>query len=379
MFEPFPGEYGLSQAVNLAMRSGLQAGEAVRATGRLSQSKRSPTQAEWFTAWSRYADHEIDLAQDEEDAGYLIAAGERYLRASVGLYVGQLRISPRDVRAECLAYHWEIFRKGMALSRLGYEYVTVDGPDGPMLGWFLPGSTDGSPTPAVVFYPGFDLDKEMIVLTLRDSFRRRGVGVLVLDGPGIGETLWARGISCRPDFEVPTRAAMTYLRGRSDVDGDRLGVAGISLGGYYATRAAAYEPELRCCVAWGALKNFGVQAERRRRLSPPTEVDDWDAQLMAVMGTDDFAAAIRKARTLDLEGNLSGLMQPFLLLHGEADRQIPLEEAKWVFRHVPSADKEFRVYTLGEGGAEHCQVDEPIAARELVSDWVSLKLKAELR
>lgn len=373
MFEYFPGNYSHSQAVNFALRSGLQMGEIERAVGLLARIGRPPNEAEWYAAWRRFAEHEMDYAADEEAAGYRMASGERYLRAAVGLYLAQLRISDRAERGRCLDEHWATFRKGAELSRFGYEYVEVDSADGPLLGWWMPGSVPG-PAPAVIFYPGFDLDKEMIVLTLRDCLRRRGIGVLVLDGPGIGESLWVAKSIGRPDYEVPTRAAMEYLRGRADVADQPIGVAGISLGGYYATRAAAFLPEMACCVSWGSLRNFADVMRTRRRLRPAAALSDLEDQLKAVMGTEDLDAALKRAAELDLTGQLDGLTQPFLVMHGEVDTINPLIDAKWVFRQVPAADKTLRVFTAGEGGGEHCQVDEPVAARELMSDWLAVRL-----
>ena len=45
---------------------------------------------------------------------------------------------------------------------------------------------------------------------------------------------------------------MDWLELRRDIDATRVGVIAMSLGGYYAPRAAAFEPRLACCVAWGA-------------------------------------------------------------------------------------------------------------------------------
>jgi dipeptidyl aminopeptidase/acylaminoacyl peptidase len=332
---------------------------------------------EWNAAWRRLAEQQIDIANDERDAGYLRSSGERLLRASVALYLAQTRIGDRELRERALDMHWEVFRDGMSSARGGFEAVDVPSPDGELAGWWMAGEPGGV-APAIVFYPGFDLDKEMMVMTLRDCFQRRGVGLLVLDGPGIGETLWKRGIPSRPDYEVPTRAAMEYLAARDDVEPDRTGVAGISLGGYYATRAAAFEPQVACCVAWGAVRRFGGGPRPRQDDRGTRTLTDGDYQLMAVMGTDTLEAARERVAAWDLTGKLDGLHQPFLLLHGELDRQVSLAEAKRVFRDVPSKDKELRVFTAGEGGAEHCQIDEPIAARELMSDWCAMKLGGRL-
>src|SRR3712207_7132279 len=47
----------------------------------------------------------------------------------------------------------------------------------------------------------------------------------------------------RSDTEAWGAAAVDYLQARPDVDGDRIGIVGWSLGGYYAPRAAARSEE----------------------------------------------------------------------------------------------------------------------------------------
>ena len=74
----------------------------------------------------------------------------------------------------------------------------------------------------------------------------------MVDHPGIGAALRLQGLPMNHDSERWARAAMDWLEQRADIDAARVGVIAMSLGGYYAPRAAAFEPRLACCVAWGA-------------------------------------------------------------------------------------------------------------------------------
>lgn len=368
MLELFPGNYSLNQAVNMALRAGLQVGEAVRAVGGLARQP-NVSLDEFSSMWMRFADQQVDLASEEQARGFNISAGERLMRAATAQFVAQIRMRNRQLKLQALEPHWENFRRGAELANIGYEKVEIKSEDGPLPAWWMPGSLS-APAPAVIFYPGFDLDKDMLVPTVANSFQRRGVGVLIVDGPGIGEALWRHNIPSRFDYEVPTRSALEFLRARDDVIGDRVGVVGISLGGYYSARAAAFEPELACCVAWGAVKDFGA-GQRRRWLATKQEPPEGsDANIVVVMGGSDYADAMEKVEGFNLVGKLGGLKQPFLLVHGEMDRATSMADAKYVFREVPSEQKELRIFTAGEGGADHCQIDEPLTAREYIADWV---------
>ena len=138
---------------------------------------------------------------------------------------------------------------------------------------FYPGTSylpkNPRPAPVVIFYSGFDVVKEMLYGFIREEFVHRNISCLIMDTPCVGEPLRLRNIHSRPDYEVPTTAIIDYLETRPDVDASRIGIMGISLGGYYAPRAAAFEPRIKACVAWGRhlglRSSVGESAGRRGR------------------------------------------------------------------------------------------------------------------
>src|SRR5437660_1575843 len=111
--------------------------------------------------------------------------------------------------------------------------------------------------PVVILIPGLDSVKEELH-TYGDDFLKRGMAVLAIDGPGQGEMELEHPI--RYDYEVPVGYAINYLERRNDVDARRVGVMGVSFGGYYAPRAAAYEPRIKAvisnCGPYNFVRNF---------------------------------------------------------------------------------------------------------------------------
>ena len=79
--------------------------------------------------------------------------------------------------------------------------------------------------------------------------------------------------------------------------------------------------------------------------------------------------ALKRVQPFKLDGVMQKLDQPLLILHGEEDKAIPVEDAKKAFEAAGSKDKTLKIFTAREGGAEHVQADEPDAARQLVADW----------
>ena len=99
--------------------------------------------------------------------------------------------------------------------------------------------------------PGLDSTKEEF-WRLEGVFLARGMAALSLDGPGQGEGGYELAI--RPDYEV---AAGADARRARDWPGP-VGALGVSLGGYHAPRAAAFEPRIRAVAGISGAYNFGA-------------------------------------------------------------------------------------------------------------------------
>ena len=87
-------------------------------------------------------------------------------------------------------------------------------------------------------------------------FLARGIATLVFEGPGQGEAQYDFAI--RGDYEVPVKAVIDSSKRGADLDAKRIGMWGVSLGGYYAPRAAAFEKRIKACIALGGPFDWGA-------------------------------------------------------------------------------------------------------------------------
>jgi len=63
---------------------------------------------------------------------------------------------------------------------------------------------------------------------------------------------------------------------------------------------------------------------------------------------------------------------PFLITHGENDRQIPLSYAHRTYEQlVNSPQRELKVFTEREGGVQHSSFDNSANAGHYIADWVA--------
>jgi dipeptidyl aminopeptidase/acylaminoacyl peptidase len=365
VFNYFPDNYTWSSAVTLSIMAGGDLGQIDRWLAPLGGAEPDP--GAWTKAWDGAGAQQEEYAEEDLRHGYRRSASARYLRASNYYLTGERQTLPGLAKTHSYERALTAFAKAIEYMPRPLERVEIESPDGILPGYLIPARAQG-PTPVVIFYNGFDVTKELLYGFIREEFADRGIACLVIDTPGTGEPLRLRGVPSRPDYEVPTSAIVDYLVTRPDIDPARIGLLGISLGGYYAPRGASFEHRINACAAWGGVWDYGaVWQHRWETSSKTTSVPFW--QLPWVMGTATMEQALERVKQWTLADALPYLTQPLLIVHGEQDKAIPLSDAQKAIEAVGSTDKELRVFTGADGGSEHCNADDPDPARQLIADW----------
>jgi dienelactone hydrolase len=336
-------------------------------------------QAAWIERWSALAARVQRYAERDESAGHARSAGSRYLRACVYWFTAERMASHRSPRKlELYAAMTACFARGVRLRDEPVEMVEIPygGASLPALLHRAPGE---GPWPAMIHFDGFDVTKEWMHLCgIAREFAARGIGTLMVDHPGIGAALRLRGMPMNPESERWASAALDWLERRPDVDAHRVGVVAMSLGGYYAPRAAAFEPRLAACVAWGARwDNAGSHGRILRDPGAARSVTGWVDHALWYYGAKDADEAYATIARMNLEGVASRIRCPLLVVHGENDRQVPLEQAARTVREaVNSPRAQLRVFTAEEGGAEHVGGDLFGPTIDCIADWCADVLQA---
>ena len=167
------------------------------------------------------------------------------------------------------------------------------------------------------------------------------------------------------------------LEKRPDVDARRVGVIAMSLGGYYAPRAAAFETRLAACVAWGARwDNAGSHGRILRDPNAARSVTNWLEHALWYYGAGTADEAYEKIAKMTLEGIAGRIKCPLLVVHGANDRQVPFEQAERTVREATASPRaELRVFTAEEGSAEHVGGDLFSPTIDYIADWVAEVLR----
>jgi len=378
-FMYFPGNYRWSAAFINMMGSiaygGAEIGE-LHKIGRMLKDQAPDDDAAWFDACAKVADGVRGYAEKWDKDGHRHAAAHAYLRACNYYQMAERFRTPKDKTGlEAYRKGVDCFHRHAALTDLRIEIVEVPFADGSLPGYFVHAQNAKSArTPCVVFFDGLDVTKEIQFVRGVPDLIKRGISVLVIDGPGTGEAIRFRGHYLRYDYEVAGSACADYLEKRADVDPKKIGIVAISLGGYYAPRCAAMEPRYAACIAWGAQWDYHetwkkrIEAQFKASLSVPGH------HIMWILGVDSLDAALGKLEPFKLDGVMQKMRCPFLLVHGAEDEQIPLADAQKQFDACGSKDKTFRVYTAEEGGAQHCQRDYLTLVVADMWNWFEEKL-----
>jgi 2,6-dihydroxypseudooxynicotine hydrolase len=311
---------------------------------------------DWCREWGRTGQHYEQLAETAEAAGRLVTAGEAWRRAALCWHWGKFVFTdhPEEQRA---AHERTVacFRRGAGTLSPPAEPVRVPYAGSTLAAYLRVPA--GRPKPVVIMIPGLDSVKEELQATA-EHLLSRGLAVIAIDGPGQGEAEYELRIE--PAYERVTTAVADYLKGRDDIDPDRIGVFGVSLGGYYAARSAVYEPRVRAAVA----------------LAGPYRWDlDWD--MLPVQTRTTFqhrsgaaspAEARERAAALTLEDAAARITCPLLVAHGGRDRLVPPYHAERLAREAPGA--ELLMYPDGSHGV----TNHAFESRSAMADWLAARL-----
>tara|TARA_R110001583_G_scaffold78247_2_gene212253 strand:- start:2112 stop:3269 length:1158 start_codon:yes stop_codon:yes gene_type:complete len=384
MFRYFPTNYPWNLSVDLAIEMGAKMGEIEEMCAPLMEASKK-RDAEGTVAfretWARMADKLCDLAAEDETKGRLISAGEKYNRAATYyLTAERLQAHGAEGRLALFTRFLEVFNRGTELTKencvrveIPYEgthlsalYVRAEGVDGP--------------APVLVQVNGLDSTKEMKYrVGLPRMLAKRGVASLVIDQPGTGEALRLQGLPARFDAEHWASRVVDWLEARDDIDAARIGMEGVSLGGYYCPRAVAFEPRFACGVVWGANHDWRDVQKKRLENEGDFPVPHYWEHVRWVWGAKDMDDFMAIAEQVHLDGVVEKIKVPFLVTHGEKDSQIPLKWAQRTFDQlVNSPDRELKIFTEREGGTQHSSFDNPDNAGAYIADWVAEHLNGRI-
>ncbi|MEQ1703787.1 MAG: alpha/beta fold hydrolase [Ilumatobacteraceae bacterium] len=213
----------------------------------------------WMVSWTDMARRLQDRAESSMARGKTVSAASAYLRAATYWRASLMHFGfandPRvNANARASSHCYE---RSLDLSGYPGQYVQI-----PYEGSFLPGHFYRSPVagpglaPVLIFNQGRDAWPED-TRWVYDGAIRRGIHCLAFHGPGQGLAIRLNNLPFRHDWENVVTPVVDFVLGLEGVDAERIGLMGLSFGGYLAPRAAAFEHRIKLCIADPGVLNWG--------------------------------------------------------------------------------------------------------------------------
>ena len=307
----------------------------------------------------------------------------------VGMGSGRRKMRADDDRKSACKKFLSAVRSVYGLDQ--HERHSIPYTDGHVEG-FLPAYrfTPARPKGTIVFFGGFDSYIEELTQAffyLRDA----GYEVIAFEGPGQGDALNEAGLPMTAEWHKPVKAVLDHFQV------NRVTLIGLSMGGCFVLRAAAFETRVERVVAYDIFTDF-LEVNLRQvnplirgllkvllnlraaevvnamvaRVAKKSPVAEWGiAEGMHVTGTSspyEFLLKAAQFHTADVSGLVK---QDVLLLAGREDHYVPVRQFHQQIRMLTNARSvTARLFTGSESAGNHCQVGNYGLALRTIVNWL---------
>lgn len=314
--------------------------------------------SEWCAGWSARGKVHEDLGEQALADGYDTSAAEHFTRAGVCYHFGKF-LFVDDIAQMKVAHDRAIYCRNKALPILRPPGIRVEIPfEGSVLTGNMRRPEGIAKPPLVIMLMGLDSAKEETD-DYENRFLERGLATLAIEGPGQGEVEY--DLALRPDFEVPIAHVFDWAVAHGDIDADRIGLWGVSFGGYHAPRVAAFEKRVKACVALSGPFNLGAVWEKFPELSREA------FRVRTKTATPEEASVV--AHQFNLEPVAAQITCPLYIVSGTLDRVTPSDNTAQLAKAVSGPV----VLDIIEG-ATHVANNRGYCYRPQTADWMAKQL-----
>ena len=358
----FPGR-GLPGGGQLEVRMEISADHPDPDIRRVARRVKPYNLESWHSEWTIVAEKNEALAAEFVRQGRKVTAHEFYLRAADFYRRALVYMPDSDSRMlptynklkETHAHAWNQVTPPFERVQIPYEGHMLDALFYPARG------SAGSRFPVVYNYGGAD----GILIRGEDGgagqYVRRGMAFIDVDGPGHGGALREKKLYAPPDSERVAKAVIDYLETRPDVDPNRIGLHGSSMGGYSGPRCATVEKRIKAVAVWSGAYNL---VEDIFDYYPPIQ-----DRLRWLMGAKDLKEARETIKEFTLEGRADRIECPLLVGYSHDDRVMDPRGALRLYEKAVNSPQREMLDGVGHG-------EKRFDRRTYIADWFMKRLHA---
>lgn len=319
---------------------------------------------QWRAVWSESGDEHMKNGDEAFENKNYVTAGAFYRRAALAYhYAHYMWFSDEAEKQETYKKSMEAFKKAAPLLSPAAHRIEV-----PWKNEVIPGYVRIPPNvikpPVLFLVSGADAWKEELC-SFTDFFLERGIATVSFDGPSQGE-LSHLNLE-RTNYEDAVSTLLDWIiENYPELDTERAGLTGISMGGYLAPRCASADQRFKAVCGIGGPFDF---SDFEQNIPPLLKVD-----LSHLMGFEDWGSLCAKANdVVNLSDVIENLRSPLLIIHGALDQIIHVEHAHKIIAAAKNCeDKELKIY---EDGNHVCN-NYVYSYRPYAADWIAKRLYA---
>ena len=355
----------------------------------------------WYKEWLAIAERASKYGDDSLSSGHKGSAREAYLRAFNYYRNAEffLHTNPQDPRIiDVWQRSVDSFKKAAQLLPNPVEFVEIPYEGTSLPGYFYRVEDDNNhtsasiPKPTLILHTGFDGTQEELYVTSVIAALNRGYNCLTFEGPGQGRVIRKQKIPFRYDWEKVVTAVIDFLidKYQSYCDLKRIALMGISMGGYLAARAAAFDHRISACILDDGV--YDIHENYMEKLGPllGNAIADANATVvntaietsmyfdttirwaishgMWVFNAKDPLDFIQKNKDYTLKDVAGNIKCPTLVLEAQMDDDFPGGPKK-VYNAL-KCPKKYVLFTAEEGAEDHCQVAALSLSNQRIFDWL---------
>jgi len=389
-------QFAFERALGASYRQGADVGEVLTTAGRITDGDADS----WLHEWTATAGAVWASAVRARRNGHFVSALAHFRRAATyyatALYLISHSSEP-DRRLDIWRRQRDCWEQVLELSPVPGERISIAYEDTALPGFFFPApGAAGEARPLVVVNNGSYQATSEMWAQAGAAASERGYHWLTFDGPGQQATLFERRIPFRPDWEAVLTPVLDATLARADVDHDRVAVVGIGQGGYWVTRALAFEHRFAAAVVDPGIVDVvtawtdRLPADMRRQLNERRQ-SAFDREMhLAKLFTPASTEAIRfhgepyghnGGSTFRLFLAIAGyhlgdevrrIDTPLLITESENEQLWP-GQSRQLYERLESP-KEILTFTADEGAGGHCEPLAQALRETRIFDWLERQL-----
>jgi dienelactone hydrolase len=299
--------------------------------------------------------------------------------------------SPSDPRIKSIwALATERFNQAIAQLTPRGERLTIQADGFTIPAILYQAGPEAIPRPTILMFNGFDGSQEEMLHVCGFAALERGFNVLTFEGPGQPTVVREQGLGFRHDWEQVVTPVVNHCEAVAEIDTSRLGLIGLSFGGYLAPRAAAFEPRIRAVVAIDGLFDAhesvtNILSAKLRALLDDRHADTFNAATREAMEHDgalrwyvdqglwSFGVStpyefLDRARLYTLEGVTHRITCPVLVCQAADDHFNPGQAERLAAALGNRAT--LRSFTAAESAGAHAHPGASVFMNGIVFDWL---------